>query len=128
MQKMKGEEEAEMTIGAIIFVVSLAIIYGVIFMRFMDYSTAMKESQDKIAAVNEAHRALSCLKGSAFVLESAPAQDKLDSCGITYDVCVKDLENGKTWLKCGMREPDHGIYFPIKDNGAIHMGELDVKA
>ncbi len=127
---MKGDEEPEMVIGAIIFVMAIGFVFLIVFMVMTDYSTAMAANQDVIAAIGDAHRAVACLgNGDAAVQGSEITQKTLDSCGIKdYRVCVKDMDDAsKKWLDCNMSSIDHTVYFALETGGAIHMGRLDVR-
>ncbi len=127
---MKGDEEPEMVIGAIIFVLAIGFVLLIVLMVMTDYSSVMASNQDAIATISDAHRAVACLRdGKSAVQDSIITQKTLDSCGIEdYAVCVKDLDNpGVSWLDCRMSSIDHTVYFALETGGAIHMGRLDVK-
>jgi len=127
-KKMKGDEEPEMMIGALVFVIGFALVIVIIFTKFSDFSSVLKTSQDAITAIDEAHKAVACLKGSSdFIDEAAITKAMLDSCGVTYNVYVRVIEiPAKDWLS-KISNPDHTVYAPVRVDGQVHMGEVDVK-
>ncbi len=123
---MKGDEEPEMVIGTIIFVCSILFIFGIMFLRFSDFSVFVRTSQDSMAAINEAHMAVACLAEGNDLATETITKEKLDSCRKDYSLCVKDMETKEMWFVCP-DNPDHVLYLPIESGNSIHMGELDVK-
>ncbi len=126
---MKGDEEPEMTIGAIIFVVAIGFVLLIVFMGLADYDTAITSNQETMAAISEAHRAMECMKaGAAFAAEPDITESNIESCNIIdYQVCIRDIESGKSWMDCDMVNPDHTTYLAIKYDGKINMVRLYVK-
>lgn len=130
-RKMKGDEEPEMVIGSIMFVLALGFIFVIIFLRLTDYSAVLASGQDTITAISESHRAVACLeKVSSPVDFNKITQKTLDDCNVNdYQVCITDMEKPETkWpADCEITNPDHTMYITLKAGDAIHMGRLNVK-
>jgi hypothetical protein len=128
---MKGDEEPEMVIGAILFVLAFGFTLLIIFTRLTNYNTALISNQDTIAAISEAHMAAACLERASSPIDfSKITQKTLDDCSFRgYDICITNEENtAKTWpADCSITNPGHTIYVVVKSGEATFMGRLDVK-
>jgi len=130
MRMMKGDEEPEMTLGTILFVVALIFVFGIVLVRFTEYSAVIKNDAVQIEMVNMAHIAKSCFEAKSGMI---PVNDislaGKDGCGIGVHVCIRDIETGDEWLECDkVDDPVHEIHSPLLTSGGqVHMGELSVQ-
>lgn len=128
MRMMKGSEEAEVAMGAVVLVIAFGMVFGTMVMKFTDYSAVTTTGQNEMTAIAEAHRSVHCLQMLYFSAEQLSDAGVLARCASSHDICVRDLETGRRSGGCGGRgEWSHTIYFTLRSGNDIHMGGLSVR-
>jgi hypothetical protein len=124
-RRLKGSEEPEMMLGAILFVIGIAALAYVIFGQLTSYSTAVRTDQDVMASIARAHTAAACLEAIDFSQDYVTTGKGVMKCGSSLK-CVKDITTGKIMWGCTSSETMRNSYFPMKFGDSVHMGNLGV--
>ena len=127
MRIMKGEEDPEMAIGSIIFVISVAFLVFIVLGRYTDFSAVITTSNDEISSMAMAHTIAACLEGKIDASFGSSTEKAISECGRGLDMCVFDLDNGEKSGSCeGKKQWKQTVYFNIPSAGGLDMGGLNV--
>jgi hypothetical protein len=127
---MKGDEEPEMMMAIMIFVIGIAMVVFIIFTNFTDYTASIRTDQSELKASYEIHRIAACLQGkidlSASGLKKTEAE--IGNCKGDYEVCVSDVVSGVQTSACsGKQAWDRKIYITAQYSGFVNMISVSIK-
>jgi hypothetical protein len=127
MRRMRGEEEAEVAFGAVIFVIAVGMVFGIIIINFTDFTATVTTSQKDITSIYEAHRLAACFESKGLTEGLIQNNAELNKCKKSYSFCLWDMETGKKSSGCGGSSWIHTVYINIMSGNQVNMGGLSVK-